>query len=406
MQPILNYTLYGKPTKVFPFPPNWKSQVTETIEWKTDVLRAFSGAEQRRKLRQVPRRSFEYSILVGGEMASMLEAYLWNWQHRYFALPVWTDIGKLTSGVTASQTSLPLATDMLSFQAGDYVVVFANPKSFEVVQIDTVFSDHLTLVTGVLSGWPTGTKVYPLIVGHLGVTVPTSRHNSSAMSVSSISFLGAPEVTYPFLPTGVAPMIYDGYEVVTHAPNWDNTLANDFSRMFDTVDSGVGAVGYFDREVLSRITKPIPWMLKSRAEIVEFRKLAGRLSGQHKTCWLPSWNDDFKLASGNSANQLILTVKGIWFNGLGGVDLNRDRLAITLPNGQMVFRKITSMAPNYSTDTTELQLDSVLGTTVGVYDNIRLRLLMRCRLATDKIVIPWRTDGVATPTTTFTTVKL
>jgi len=405
VQPILNYTLHGKQTRVFPFPPNWKTPVTESIEFKTDVLRSFSGTEQRRQLRQVPRRSFDYSILVGGEMASMLETYLWGWQHKYFALPVWTDIGKLTSTVNIGQTTLPLTTDTLSFQPGDYVVVYENQQSFEVVQIDTVYADHLTLVTGVLRAWSAGIKVIPLVVGHLDTSVQISRPSSAALNISSISFQTAPEVTNPFLPAGAAGTIYDGYEVITHHPNWDTQVISDFTRAFDTVDSGIGAIGYFERETVSRIAKPMSWLLKSRAEIIEFRKLMGRLSGQLKTCWIPSWNEDFKLAGSNSANQLYLKINGIWFNGMNGVDVQRDRLAITLPSGQMVYRRILAMAPNYSTNTTELQLDSVLGTTVGVNDNVRLRLLMRCRLATDKIVIPWQTDTVATPKTTFTTVK-
>lgn len=405
VQPIINYTLYGKQVKVFPFQPNWKTPVTETLEWKTDVLRSFSGTEQRRQVRQMPRRSFEYSMLISGEMSSMLESYLWNWQHRHFALPVWTDIGKLTTGVTAGQTTMMVNTVNLSFQAGDYFILIANPKTFEVLQVGSVLADRVISTGGAAFSWPAGTKVYPLVVAHLATSLQTTRHTSSVTSVSPIQFTCAPENTDPYLPTGVAPVMYDGYEVVTHRQNWKSVVTSDFSRLFDTVDSGVGAVGYFDRESVSRIVKQLSWTLKTRNDIVEFRKFISRMSGQLKTCWLPSWNDDFKLSSGNAGDQIHLNVKGIWFNGLGGVDINRDRLSIALPNGQTVYKKIVGMFPNYSADTTQLQLDSVLGTTVSVNDNITLRLLMKNRFATDKIVIPWQTDGVATPSTSFITVK-
>ena len=405
VQPILNYTMYGKQVKVFPFRPNWKSPVVETLEWKTDVLRSFSGTEQRRKVRQVPRRSFEYSMLVSGEMSSMLESYLWNWQHRHFALPVWTDVGKLTTGVIAGQTTMMVNTVNLSFQAGDYCILISNPKTFEVLQISSVLADRIISTSGAAFSWSSGTKVYPLVVAHLATSLQTTRHSSVVTSIAQVVFTCAPENTDPWLPTGVAPVMYDGYEVVTHRQNWKSVVTSDFSRLFDTVDSGVGAVGYFDRESVSRIVKQLSWTLKTRNDIVEFRKFISRMSGQLKTCWLPSWNDDFKLSSGNAGDQIHLNVKGIWFNGLGGVDINRDRLSIALPNGQTVYKKIVGMFPNYSADTTQLQLDSVLGTTVSVNDNITLRLLMKNRFATDKIVIPWQTDGVATPSTSFITVK-
>ena len=42
---------------VFPFPPDARGDIVETLAWQTDVLRSTSGAEQRRALRLAPRRT-------------------------------------------------------------------------------------------------------------------------------------------------------------------------------------------------------------------------------------------------------------------------------------------------------------------------------------------------------------
>lgn len=407
VNPIYDYTMHGYPVRVFPFAPNWATPVNETLEWKTDVLRSKNGDEQRRQLRQVPRRGFEYNLMVSGEIASMIEAYVWSWHDKNFALPVWTDIGRITgtTDVPVLATTIPLVTATLGFRADDFAVLIENAKTFEVVEIGSVSANSLTIKSGLARSWPVGSKVYPLIVSHLSESVTLSRKNSRVVT-GGVRFMTSPDIVDPNIPTLAAGSMYDGYEVVTAMPNWKDSVDNEFSRLFDTVDSGVGAVRFFQREKTSRIVRPFSWWLKSRAQIEAFRGLVGRLSGQSKSCWMPSWNDDFTIAATTLSNSNIVTVKGIWFSGMVGVDIQRDRLMITLPNGTTVYRRIVNMTPNYSTDTTQLQLDSVLGTTISVNDNSRVRFMLKCRLATDKVVIPWQTDRIATPLTSFTTVKI
>jgi hypothetical protein len=48
---------------VFLSRPNWKSGITERLEWQTDVMISETGAEQRRPVRTYPRRSIEASFL-------------------------------------------------------------------------------------------------------------------------------------------------------------------------------------------------------------------------------------------------------------------------------------------------------------------------------------------------------
>lgn len=405
--PIITYSIRGKAARLFPFQPNWQSEVNEILEWKTDVIRARNGDEQRRQLRTVPRRSFEYSILTAGEQASMLEAYLWGWQSEYFALPVWTDGTRLQSGVTSGAINLSLgSTAHLGFKADDHAVLFVSPKQFEVVSVLSVSPTGLMLSTGTLYPWPAGTKVMPVMLGHLGTSLQTSRHSGAVSVVGNISFTASgvdADANLPVLPQEAG---YDGYEVYTKRPNWQSAIDNTFVADFDTVDTGTGAVNVYLKSPVSRVVRPIEWMLKDRDQMTAFRGFLARLRGQQKTCWLPSWHDDFALAPNHVASSLNLRVKGTWFNGMVGVDPHRDRIMVTYANGTHEFRRIVTMASDYGTDTTVLQLDSVLGTTVHVGDNLQLRLLLKCRLATDKIVIPWHTDSIATPKTSFTTVNV
>lgn len=402
---IPSYVMYGKTTRVFPFAPNWESPVNETLEWKTNILRSFSGNEQRRALRMSPRRGFEYKVLLKNLDTRLLENLLWGWQARDFALPVWTDCSPLLSTCAAGSTSLPISTGLMSFRAGDFAILFASSSNYEVVELTGVSSSLVDLKAATGNTWPAGTKVYPLILSHLASSVGVSRHTDSVVS-APVAFASSPDTAFDFITPGSPSSAYDGIELLTHRPNWGSAIQNDFTRAFEIVDAGVGPVGYYPSEKASRIARPFHWFLKSRAEIVAFRDFMGRLQGQAKTCWIPSWHTDFTLAASNGADRSILTVAGVDFHTLVGVDTSRDRLAIRLPNGTMAYRRIVSSVPDYGLNRTNFQLDSALNTTIGVLDNVRLQLLLRCRLATDKVVIPWQTTGFAAPQTTFTTVKL
>lgn len=403
---ILTYTMFGKSARVFPFPPNWKTPVIENLEWKTDVLRSRNGLEQRRALRENPRRGFEYGMLLAGEHISMFEAYLWGWQDKHFALPVWTDAGKLTASASGAQSVLQLQTDTLGFRNGDFAIVYGGLKQYEAVQVQSLSATQITTVSPLGATWPAGTKVYPLILAHLVDAVMHDRLTSRVGQAGSVLFNSSADSAYSAIPGAAAGSLYDGIELITQSPDWKSAIQNEFTRRFDVVDADVGPVGYYQTEPTSRVTRPFQWLLKTRSQIVDFRNLMGRLSGQSKSCWMPSWHEDFEVSASNSADQTKLTVKGTWFHTLVGVDISRDRLAIRLPNGTSLYRRIVSTLPDYVNDTTSLQLDSTLGTIVSGNDNTRVSLLLRCRLASDKVVIPWLTDTIANPQTTFTTIKM
>jgi hypothetical protein len=77
---------------------------------------------------------------------------------------------------------------------------------------------------------------------------------------------------------------------------------------------------------------------------------------------------------------------------------------ITLHTGEVYYRKITGMT--IVTQGTQLAVDSVFPMQIDPEDVKPVHILLRCRMASDKVEIPWRTESIADPTITFTTVKL
>lgn len=398
---VLNLTVSGSRVLIWPFPPNWVDVFTEILEWKTDVLTAYSGVEQRRELRTIPRRYFEYSFQLKNLDARKIENLLFGWQSRNFAMPVWTDRSRLTSEVSIGDSSLFLPTDTYGFSSGGLAILFQDSENYESVTIDTISNDHLTLKYPTTKAWHIGTKVYPVVVGHLATSVSVQRYTNSLLR-GKVNLMVSPSDTYANLPIASAAVIYDGLEVITQHPNWKEPIDNEFIREFTVADSGIGAVAYFDKEKTNKIVRPFAWLLKNRSSMVAFRKMLLRLRGQAKTCWIPSWHDDFTVTGITPNLSASLTVGGTEFANLVGVNTSRDRIMVVLNDGSVYYRKINNIT--IDGNNTVLGLDQHFSRSISPIDVKSIYLLLRCRLASDKVEIPWRTDGVADPQLTFVTV--
>lgn len=392
----------GRRVIVWPFGPSWDAPVTETLEWLTNVLRSFDGSEQRRALRNRPRRSFSYQFKTTREQSARMENLLWGWQNRTYALPVWTDKTKLTAAISASATLLPVVTNTYGFAAGALAVLFFNEDLFEVVDVQSVEPTTLSLVRATQRAWPKGTVVMPMILGHLPTAVPTLRRSSQA-AVGTLTFSTNPSDTSPYLPSAAASTIYDGLEVIMRQPNWSGGIDNTFEYLFDTLDQQTGAINWDQTEEFPRITRAYSWLLRDRAQIKDFRSFLGRRHGMQKSLRIPTWHDDFKPTRGMGASDVALYVRPNEFRLLVGVDPTRDRVMIRLTNGAFYFRQILGISSDGAEEI--LILNSPLGIEVSLDQIKTVHLLMKSRLATDQVNIVWQTDQVATVETTFTSVK-
>lgn len=392
----------GKRVVVFPFPPNWQSPVTESLEWKTQVLRAFDGTEQRRSLRTHARRSFSYSVLVTREKTAKFENLLWGWQHRMYGMPVWTDKSRLTGDVAADTSVLNLSTGDLSFAVGGLAILYQDDTHFEVVAIESMTSASITTQRPVAQSWSAGTLVMPCVVAHLPNSVATLRHSSNTLT-AVVDFSCDPTLTDDFTPTVAAPVTYNGVEVVTRQPNWRNPIDNTWENAYALLDKDSGAIQQLQKETFPRIKRSYSWLLRNRPAITDFREWLGRMLGQAKTAYVPTWHDDFVLATTIGADVYGFEVQGNGFEDLVGLTTTRDRIMIRLKDGTSFYRRLTAVGTSGAN--IQLAIDSPLGRQVVPADVASIHVLARCRLASDRVDLVWYSTGVVVANTPMITVK-
>lgn len=398
-----NLIATGSRVRLFPYPPNRKLPLVETLEWKTDVLRAFSGKEQRRKLRNIPRRSFEFDIQVSGEDAQYWQNLMWGWQARTFAIPIWTDKTTLVSGALAGAMTLTCHTVDLGFQNGGTLVIYVNNQISELCDLLSFGAGVIRLKRPLNNAWPAGTAVYPCVFARLPEQVTQTRHTDSVLT-SRCLFTTSPLSTDPTIASTPSPTLYDGLEVITIQPNWINGLQQEYSHKTTGVDFSVGVTQYLGREKNPVRLLPFSWLLSDRIKIAELRSFLGRQSGRLKTCWLPSWTSDFTVASYIQALEFTITVRENNFARFVGINPNNDRIMIRTRSNGVFYRKILGVGISSDGVNPALTIDAQLGVTLQTDDIIAIHLLHRVRLATDKFDFQWHTNGVATLDTNFMTI--
>ncbi len=387
----------------FTYRPNYKNPIVETLEWRTDVMRSFSGKEQRRALRQSPRRGFEFGVQIKGFQTQKWQNLMWGWQSQSFCLPVWTDHTTLLSDVTPGASTISCNTAYRTFAPSSFLMFYSSASLFEVVEVLNVTAGVITLKAPTTKAWSAGDMVYPCVLAHLPSEVNVQRVTSDLL-IANCTFATSPDNTFDNIPTTAAPTTYDGLEVVTVQPNWVNGLGQNLTDVFQQIDVGVGQIRWLERELNPSKLLPYSWLLNGREAIAEFRAFLGRQSGKLKTCWVPSWTDDFTAILQISAASKNFPVLENDFTRLVGINPAYDRIMIRTKSGLTFYRRITAFTQSGDGVNPALVLDSALGVALTASDILAIHMLHRCRFATDKFDLQWHTNGVVTIDSNFTTV--
>lgn len=142
---------------------NGGSTVAEEYGYLTDIMTAYVGAEQRHRLRAIPLRVLEFSILCKGREARLAQALLNSIQDEVVACPQWHFGSPLTSDVAPGATLLPI-TDALDvgYKNGQYAIVWRDAFTWELFNLVSNSGSGLN-VTGdaAVNSWPAGTLVFP-----------------------------------------------------------------------------------------------------------------------------------------------------------------------------------------------------------------------------------------------------
>lgn len=383
---------------IWPVPPDWSEDLTETLEWATEVLRSGrTGSSQRRSLRGAPRRFIGWQCLAGFQERQLLDLMLSDKGAAEWLIPVWPDV-QIIEGVEAEAFTLVCETAGRDFVAGGKALLWADFRTWDVVSIDTVDADSLTLNVAPSRSYPGGVRLYPLRTGRI-----TEEPEEEALSdevgrrkitASLIDFCAWPAA----MPTST---VYRNWPVLEWRPEETELPASSSTRLLAVVDNGTAPPAVIDLAERAFRAQRATWQIYGRQDQAAFRSMLYALAGRANPVWVPSWQSDFRVAQAISAGSTALVVEWCSYTRYGVGRAGRQDVCIELVDGRRFCRRITASSEGTTTET--LTLNAALGVAVAVAEVRQVSHLRLCALASDTVEITHQTDadGLATCTLAF-----
>lgn len=388
----------GQPV-VWPARPEWSTPVTESRAWLTDVMQASATAMQQvRKLRAVPRRSFDWQSLQAGDERRLVDAVRRQIGVRQFLLPVYPDVQWLSAALAAGATGVDCNTDGFDFVAGGQAVLWRDHKTWELVTVDSIGSGALTFTAPTTGAWGLGDRLYPVRKARLAKPPQETQQNDDVSTLHMQALIDEPCDWPAAWPSSTT---YRGVPVLDWRGEESEDPTDEYARVSGTVDADTGPVYYYDLPAQPFRSQSHRLQLAGRADHKKFWSLCYQLAGRADQCWVPDWQMSVRLAQAVTATGTQLTVAWQGYTQFDFVQVNRRDLRIELQDGTALYRRVTGSAE--TGDNEVLQLDSALGVDVGPSAIRQINWMSLCAQANDTVQLQHVVDdaGVNVATLNF-----
>lgn len=382
--------LTGNRVIIFAFSPDWSDDVVERYEWATQIIEADDGGERRNRLRTNPRRSLEYRVLVTSDDKRWLETYLWDWKARLFSVPIWTDCVLTTADTPIGDLVIDVVTtDFTSFKDGGVAIFVIDQRDVEAVEIQTVDPTSLTLIRPTLKAWPSGTRIYPALVGRLTEDQPLIQPTDD-IDFASFKFQFVDNEAIPAVDSPVQYTDTDGSPsfVLERVPNRATDLALTYQSKYGIVDFGINVPFVDDRSGFPDVIHKFEFAEEGREDIWFWKEWLHARAGKWSSFWIASQSSDFFPLKEIASTDVSITVTDYEYRNFYNFAQGKRDMAIFTKDGQVFYRRITS-----AVSTTEgeeiIGMDAPLGVDIPLNQIKIISFLHPTRLDVDGIEFAW-----------------
>lgn len=379
-------TITGSRIVAWTYAPDWAGGILERLEWRTDILRAYRGEEQRRALRIGPRQTLEFSLAPTGADRRNLESLLWGWGARVVALPVWMDAQELAAPLAAGAMSVPLSPTARQFEPGGLLMLLrAQTRAFEVAEVASLSVGAIALSRPTQQAWSAGTRVYPARRARLLDEARAQRWTGDAASLR-LRF----EMQDPAAWEASALPVYRGAPVLEELQDWTREPEGSLERNLFVFDPGTGLVSAEDIGGIPFPAQRMRYLLTGRAALDAWRKRLFALRGKQGAFWVPTFCDDLELAASTAPNGAQIDVGWLGFTQLTNPPpVQRRDIRVRLRSGAILYRRILS-AVELSGTVERLSLDSALSASaINPGDVAQISFMHLSRADSDTAELAW-----------------
>lgn len=377
--------------RFLPAVPNWATGLRSTYEFQTTVEAWEDGTEQRRAIRQSPRRYLEFGAWLKRDRYREVEAMLRRPSAEHFSVP---DVGRPDAPAVsaASGYSATLLDALPSWLVAGAQVAVVDGIRVDLRTVSGASGDSVGFSTALSSPFASGTRIYPVVEADIGsgpqVTAATAELVTLTWNLAIVPGAAAEDYGDPAAE-------HDDREIWLRRPNWAAPLQSTFVQPIDRIDHGYGLPGrYAPVAVAPRITRT-SHLLRSRAEIAELVAFFGRCRGRRGEFFAPTWLSDMNLAEPvlDAATTMRVTTPNLATRH-PSTTVYRDILIDTWANG-LLPRRVTIGASD-DTGSTLTVTEGLPALSPG--DVAQICWLPLCRQGSDSLTLDFASESVASAT--------
>jgi hypothetical protein len=357
-------------------------EVTERLEFLTDPLIHFDASEQRRDLREFPRRHFDFAIGISDNERRLAENLLFSGQAGEYYLPIWMDSETLTVALSPGASNIPADTLVRDYHIGGHVCLFISPLQYEILEI--VGGSSTTIVVDSVAGtWPAGTTVMPIRIARLPDQVQVNRFTGGDL-LARLRWSCTDDSAY----TATSGTTYRNHDVLLQRPVWSADLRQDFVRKLSELDARVGGIFVDDESGGAVLLQSHRWTLIGRSEIAAFRGWLYARRGRLNAFWMPTFAQDLVVVADVAADATTIDVEHSGYAEHIAQSLGRRDIRIELYNGAVHYRRIMD-SEEISTSVERLTISDPLGGATAAADIAVVSFMYPARLDSDGIELAW-----------------
>jgi hypothetical protein len=379
---------------LFPFGASFNRAPYEvTREYRTEILVSRNGKEQRRALRQTPRKRIDYLTALCDDNVRAFDRAMVTAQRIQLTIPERVRFVEFEDGLPPGFSAV-VVDPMPSWIYEGAVLVLDSGFRLAYRTVASVVDDTVTFEEDDDTAWAAPTRISPALDGYLESTIPaplTSR--THGVVEASITFNVDPgsEVAED---TGAATDTLAGREVFLVIPDRWQEIG------IDRVQDGAAATDYG----FGRIRRFFPISFSTRMWEAQYtgcdfdhadaiRQFFCRMMGRQHEFYMPTWQQDLIPVSGISSGGTTITVEGTETDATFDPSTTYKAVAIRKDDGAWITRTVSGIAP--SAGNSVITVGSAWGDDVAVDGMDLVSWLPLWRFSSDTMTMSWPREDVA-----------
>ena len=360
-----------------------ESGITEKWVYESDVITSDNGEEQRISLSRLPKRSwsgnytFDSEVDLRRHLATMFAQF-----KAAFDWPAWHMGVKIKTTAAAGQKTIVCNPARSDFRAGQKALIKLG-SAYEVVTIDEIESDHVTVTTNLVSTWTKQAYICPIWSVYSANNAAVIRRPANKYATSSFSFF-----EYGF----VNPFILEDDEYMLPAyatlPLLNRrAIGTEFNEQLIT---GAEVTDYGGQpSIRSRWNNAqrgfsLSWKCPrgySPDEWKWWKTFADYCRGSVNPFFLPTFRPDFEIYTAAVGGGNTVVIADTSYSEVYQNQETFNNIVFTKPDGTQHFATITNVATGSGRNTLTFSPALPGGTWTGQI----LSFLLKCRIADDTV---------------------